>query len=215
MGVSAARPHPLLTMLLSAADGVFPPADGRLVFAPPPRAGLAAVVSFTGHAVLASTFGVEDFEDLDLDGYGSALGPEVLRRLAGPRGCVGVVDVTLTARGSGSPRLPRRSDLDGHPRVQHARRIRDDVRVYGDERGLVTLARGLAGRLEVSVEASPRSRQGTGRELIADALRLVPSGAPVFAAVSPGNARSLRAFLATGFVPIGSEILIRTASGTA
>jgi hypothetical protein len=29
----------------------------------------------------------------------------------------------------------------------------------------------------------------------------------VFAAVAPGNARSLRAFLAEGFVPLGSEVI--------
>jgi hypothetical protein len=36
---------------------------------------------------------------------------------------------------------------------------------------------------------------------------------PVFAAVSPGNARSLRAFLAAGFVPLGSEALIEPGRG--
>jgi hypothetical protein len=46
------------------------------------------------------------------------------------------------------------------------------------------------------------------RCLLSDALGLVPRGEPVFAAVAPGNARSLRAFLATGFVPLGSEVLI-------
>jgi RimJ/RimL family protein N-acetyltransferase len=35
---------------------------------------------------------------------------------------------------------------------------------------------------------------------------------PVFAAVSPGNARSLRALLACGFTPIGSEVLLRPAN---
>jgi hypothetical protein len=49
--------------------------------------------------------------------------------------------------------------------------------------------------------------RGTGRGLIGDALRLVPAGEPVFAAVAPGNARSLRAFLAAGFTPLGSEVL--------
>lgn len=212
VGMSVARPHPLLGMLLSAADGVFPPVDGRVLFTPPLRDGLGAVVSFTGHAVLATGLGAGDFDGLDLDGYGRALAPEVLCRLAGPRGAIGVIDVTLTGRGSGGGWLRRRTDLDGHPRVQHARRVRDDVQVYGDERGLVTLARGLAGRTELSVEASPLAPSGTGRRLIIDALGLVPHGEPVFAAVSPGNARSLRAFLAAGFVPIGSEVLIRTAT---
>jgi L-amino acid N-acyltransferase YncA len=84
------------------------------------------------------------------------------------------------------------------------------VRVYGDERGLVTLAEGLAGRCEISIEAEPQGQgRGWGRSLLSDALGLVPAGEPIFAAVSPGNARSLRAFLAVGFVPIGSEVLIR------
>jgi len=52
--------------------------------------------------------------------------------------------------------------------------------------------------------------KGFGRELIDEARRLVPAGEPVFAAVAPGNARSLRAFLASGFVPLGSEVILRT-----
>jgi hypothetical protein len=40
-------------------------------------------------------------------------------------------------------------------------------------------------------------------------LRLVPAGEPVFAAVAPGNACSLRAFLAAGFTPVGSEVIIQ------
>ena len=42
-----------------------------------------------------------------------------------------------------------------------------------------------------------------------EALRLVPAGEPVFAAASPGDARSLRAFLALGLTPVGSEVLVR------
>lgn len=74
----------------------------------------------------------------------------------------------------------------------------------------MTLAEGLAGRLEISVAVAPgQGGSGTGRGLVRDALRLVPEGEPVFAAVSPGNARSLRLFLALGFEPVGSEVLVR------
>jgi len=62
----------------------------------------------------------------------------------------------------------------------------------------------------MSVEANDHDR-GLGTALIAEAIRLVPEGELLFAAVSPGNARSLRAFLALGFKPIGSEVLIRPA----
>ena len=202
--------HPLLTALLAAADGTYPPVDGQAVLVPPLTGGLEAVVSFTGHALVATALPRAEFADLPLDGFGAALHPAVLLRLAGAGGTVGVVDATLVARGLGGGRLPTRNDLDDHPRVRHARGLRSDVRVHGDERGVVTLAHGLAGRLEVSVEAHPdRQGGGAGRELLLEALRLVPERAPVFAAVSPGNARSLRVFLALGFQPLGSEVLVR------
>ena len=47
--------HPLLGVLLYAARDVFPPVDGRAVVVPPLDCGLEAVVSFTGHAVLATS----------------------------------------------------------------------------------------------------------------------------------------------------------------
>jgi RimJ/RimL family protein N-acetyltransferase len=42
----------------------------------------------------------------------------------------------------------------------------------------------------------------------------VPRGTTVFAAVAPGNVRSLRMFLRHGFTPIGSEVVIRPARGS-
>ncbi len=191
---------PLLPVLLAAAAGKFPPLDGRAVFLPPLPNGLSAVVSLTGRVYLATEHRIPD-----LDGFGAALRPEVLRQLAGPTGEVGTLDVTLAASGLGGGTLPARPELVDHPRARFARTLRDAVRVYGDERGLVTVAVGLAGRTEISVEAF---RVGEGRQLIREARRLVPAGEPVFAAVAPGNARSLRAFLADGFVPLGSEVII-------
>ena len=117
-----------------------------------------------------------------------------------------------SARGAPAPhRLRERLDADDHPRVRYARSLRGDVRVYGDERGLVTLADGTAGRRELSIELDDvdAGGAGRGRSLLKDALTLVPTGEAVFAAVSPGNARSLRAFLAAGFEPLGSEVVLR------
>ncbi len=199
--------HPLLSLLLEAAAGSFPPVDGQAQFLPPLGSGLEAVVSFTGRAYLVTAMLPEAFADLHPDGYGAALAPAVLQRLAG-HGEIGVLDVILVSRGTGGNRLPARADLDDHPRVLHARSLRQQVRVFGDERGVVTVASGLAGRTELSVQTWP-DRHGTGRGLIQDALSLVPAGAPVFAAVAPGNARSLRAFVALGFQALGSEVLIR------
>lgn len=206
------RSHPLLSMLLAATAGSFPAVDGRAAFLPALPGGSQAVLSFTGHAVLATSLTEGDFPGLRLDGFGAALQPAVLQRMAAADGVIGTVDVTLVARGAGGGRLPIRSDLAGHPRVRHAAGLRRNVRVHGDHRGLVTLADGLAGRLETSVEAFEPGT-GAGRALIEEALRLAPAGEPVFAAVSPGNARSLRAFLAVGFRPLGSEVHITRPAG--
>jgi hypothetical protein len=132
--------------------------------------------------------------------------------------------VVLAATGRGGrPTLPRRTDLDDHPRVRHARSLRSDVRVHGDDRGFVTLGIGLGGLTELSVEVAP-GRHGTvrgpgrglgnglGRGLLADALALVDADHPVIAEAAPGNARSLRALLAAGFVPIGSAVHITHAA---
>ena len=74
----------------------------------------------------------------------------------------------------------------------------------------MTLAHGLADRLELSIELSDDLQgKGIGAALLHDGLARVPAGLPVFAAVSPGNVRSLKAFLAAGLVPIGSEVIIQ------
>ncbi|HEY8473440.1 MAG TPA: hypothetical protein VIL37_12505 [Natronosporangium sp.] len=204
------RQHPLLRLLLAAAEGRFPPVDGAVTILPALAAGLECSFAFTGHAVIATALPASAVREQRPDGFGGSVTPDFLRWLAGPAGAIGMLDVTLVGRGRGGGGPPARPDQADHPRVRHARALRTAVRVYGDERGLVTLGRGLAGRCELSIEAVPDGQgRGWGRSLLADALGLVPAGEPVFAAVSPGNARSLRAFLATGFTPIGSEVIIR------
>jgi hypothetical protein len=203
-------PHPLLATQQAAGDNRIPPVDGAVTIVPPFDNGWGCSVAFTGHAVIATSKPREDILARGADGFGGSCSPEVLRYLAGPTGLVGVIDVMLVARGTGGSTLPRRSDADDHPRVQYARGQRSNVEVFGDERGLVTLGNGLAGRREFSIETAEHNR-GWGRALIGEALGLVPEGEPVFAAVSPGNARSLRMFLSLGFIPIGSECMIRPA----
>jgi len=205
--------HPLHQLMLDAAAGRFPPVDGGVTVLPPPAAGLRAVVCFTGHAIIAAGVTHEDAVGCGADGFGGALDPAVLSWL-GEGGTIGVIDALLVGRGTGAgARLPERPDLAAHPRVIHAKALRHRVQILGDERGLVTLADGLAGRLELSVEAAPEGQgKGWGRALVAEALGHIGAGAPVFAAVAPGNARSLRAFLGLGFVPIGSEVQILASS---
>jgi hypothetical protein len=205
--------HPLLGSLLDAAEGRFLPVDGGVTYVAPFAHGIEAVVAFTGHAVIASRLAASDLADLHPDGFGAALAPEVLLRLA-DGGTVGINDVTLCRRGLGGGTLPETSEWGRHYRVRHARRLRSGVRVFGDDRGLVTLGNGLAGRLEMSVETVDALHDsGVGRAMIAEAIALVPEGEWVFAGVSPGNARSLRAFLSAGFLPIASEVQIVPAEG--
>lgn len=207
--------HPLLDRFLDAAGGRFPPIDGAVTFLPGLPDGRAAVVAFTGHACIAASDAETTLAGAEVDGFGRALDPSVLIALA-RGGTIGTHDVTLVARGSGDvglTPLPATARWDDHPRVRHARMLRSDVTVHGDEHALVTIGNGLAGRLELGVELVTSADRdtpepGVGRRLLARSLQLVPPAAPVFAAVSPGNARSLRAFLAAGFVPIASEVII-------
>jgi hypothetical protein len=198
----------LSSLLRDAADGVFPPDDGLAEVVSPCLPGREWVVSFTAHAVIATTLPVEEVHAQHPDGLGRAVGPEFLLWLAGEGGSVGCQDAVLVARTRGGGTLPRRDDLNDHPRVRLARGRRTGVVAYGDERGLVTLGRGLAGLAEMSVEVAGEPGRGHGRALIEDALGLVDAGDIILAQVTPGNARSLRAFLTAGFVPIGSAVAV-------
>ncbi len=177
---------------------------------PPDRCGAWAIAEFTGHAFVlaARSPGDEVFERVDA--FGGVTRPRFVLELAGDDAVIGSHDMVLVRRGgSAATALPVVTDFDDHPRVSAARRHRRDVRVLGDERGLVTIGTGLAGRTELTVEVvSGDPGTGAGRELILGGLADVPTGTRVFAQVAPGNAASVRAFLACGFTPIGSEILI-------
>jgi hypothetical protein len=176
----------------------------------PTPLGLEAVLEFTAHAVVATDLAPDDVLALGFDAYGGIVSPDFLRWLAGPEGEIGCHDAVLVRDGTGGGRLPVRTDLDDHRRVVDSRRRRTSVTVYGNERGLITVGRGLANRWETSVElfsTTPPAR-GVGRTLITEAVRHVPTGEPVFASVAPGNAASLRAFLACGFVPVGAEVIV-------
>jgi hypothetical protein len=201
--------HRLAVLLDRAADGVFPPADGGVDVWEPDDHGAWAVVELTGHSIVLTPRSAAEVMARGAHGFGGCTHPDLVRFLAGPSGWIGSLDAVLVRRGIGGGSLAERDDLDEHPRVVRARRHRRALRVYGDETGLVTLGDGLVGRHEISVElleSSPAGR-GVGRRLVLDALTMVPAGVPVWAQVSPGNAASLRMFLACGFVPIGSEVL--------
>ena len=103
----------------------------------------------------------------------------------------------------------RRDDLADHPRVA---RPWPTAATWpcSPTTSAGVIGRGLVGRCELSVELfDPESAPpGAGRRLLAGALRALPADEPVWAQVAAGNARSLRAFLAAGFVPVASEVLL-------
>lgn len=204
--------HPLLGFLDRAARGSFPPADGGVTLTPSLADGREAIVCFTGHAVIASRLTADDFGDTAPDGFGGALHPRVQLLMAGD-GVIDVNDVTLVASGlGGRSELTETNEWDDHPRVIYNRQLRTDLAVWGDDEGFVTLGEGLAGRHEMGIEVrEDLHNSGAGRRLIHEARKLVSPDAHVFAGVSPGNARSLRAFLSQGFVPVASEVIITPA----
>jgi GNAT superfamily N-acetyltransferase len=202
-----AMTHPLGALIEQAHGGRFPRVDGSVTVLPPVRAPLETVMAFTGHAVVCTAQAADVVLGRGPDGFGGAVAPRFLLWLAGPAGIVGSHDVVLVARSRGGGMLPVRRDHDDHPRVRHARSLRDDVVVHGDDRGIVTLGIGLGGLRELNVEVAPPMRnRGLGRALVGEALDLVPAGEIVVAEVAPGNALSLRAFLASGFTPVGSAV---------
>jgi hypothetical protein len=212
--------HPLAGLISDAAEGRFPAVDGGWRRVPPWRPGLEAIVAFTGHAVLAVARDIPDrrLTSLGVNGFGGAHDPRLITALAGPGGWIDSLDMVMAGRGSGQagqpPRLVDRPDLATQPRAAFAARIRDQPRPLGypgrDRAALAVLSRGIAGLTELGFELEPARRgSGGGAQLVRDALSAVPSGQLVLAAVAPGNAASVRALLAAGFVPLASIQLFR------
>lgn len=208
----------LASMLTDAARGCFPVADAITDVLPAPAAGMAACVAFTAHSVVAANLDPDEIRArlaLHPDPLAAALAPDVVVWLAERTGLrAGIVDVLLAAIrtpvSAPTVDLLEVTDRAEHPRVARALERRTDVRVFVDAEsyGVVTIGRGLVGRLEVNLELDePVRAGGIGRELLRSAIEVVEIGDPLFAQVSPGNARSLRSFLAAGFVPIGAEVL--------
>jgi GNAT superfamily N-acetyltransferase len=213
--------HPLRTILEDAARGRFPPQDGEVRIVPPAPGRSDAVVAFTSHHLIAADVDVEEVRCHLPDGdLAAPLSPAFLAWL-GDRieSAPGSVDVVLAASGrAAGPDDPplRLAGATSHDRVERAGRYRDDVAVYADADGVgvIALGSGLAGRHELAVEIDEAARgRGLGRRLILAARALVPPEEFVFAQVAPGNAASLRAFLAAGFAPVGSEVLLLRGAG--
>ena len=203
----------LAAILDAAAAGQFPPADGGVTFLAQPCSRDAGVIGFTAHSVV--------FADADphwitarlpADDLAAPLSPAFLTALGARTSRVAHTIDMLTCAGAlpGAPALELRAEAGrSHPRIVRALRYRDNVRAWRADGGVLLLGRGVAGRWEVAVEVDPdRHGRGVGAQLATAARHLIPAGAALWAQVSPGNAASVRAFLAAGFRPIGAEALL-------
>jgi GNAT superfamily N-acetyltransferase len=143
-----------------------------------------------------------------------AFTPPFLGALAAQTGRrVPAIDLVTLApfRASGSEVRLEPVDVSDHPRVRRAHRYRTEVRVWTTPGAMIAIGRGLGGRWEVSMEVEPAyGNRGLGRALARAARALVPDGRPLWAQIAPGNAASVRAFLAAGYVPVGQEALLVT-----
>jgi GNAT superfamily N-acetyltransferase len=210
----------ILELLHSAARGAFPPEDGQTVVVGAVPGARAAVLSFTAHHVVAADVPADEvLAAVDPTNLNGPVAPSVLAWLAGRTGLrAGSLDVVLAwvppeTRDRAAP--PETRDLavrevspGDHPRIVRARRWRRDLRVFAGEDGLVVFGRGLADRLELSMEVAPERRgQGRARVLVAAALAAAAPTEPVFAQVAAANAASLRALQPAGFAAVGAEVL--------
>jgi GNAT superfamily N-acetyltransferase len=212
--------EPVAALLQDVAAGKYPPPDGGVTILPQPSPRDAGVLDFTAHAVIVTDADPDWVRaQLPEDDLGAPLRPDFLQALGARTGrqAHSIDMVCLAWPRPGPPALdlsPVRADR--HPRVQRALRYRDDVRSWQADGGVVLLGRGMAGRWEVALEVDPGRRgQGLGRELALAARHLMPEAdAPLWAQISPGNAASVRAFLAAGYQPVGSEALLTVAPAT-
>ncbi len=204
----------LRDILDAAAAGVLPPADGGTTVVPQPSPRDAGVLSFTAHSVVFTDedpdWVYDTLRAIPCDPLCATMNARFLTALMDRTGREQeTIDALLVAGPlPGRPELAL-TELTGpdHSRVAYARARRDEVRAWGVDGGVLVLGRGVAGRLEVSVEVAEGARQrGLGRALVTAARRL--AGEPLWAQVAPGNARSVRAFQAAGYLPVGAEALL-------
>ena len=170
----------------------------------------AGVIAFTAHNVIFTDLEPDwILAHLDQDDLSAPLNPPfltALERKTAQR--VNNIDLLTLARPlNGSPPLELTKTNTDHPRLKTAQQYRDDIHTWTCPGGLVVLGRGVAGRWEVAIEVAQDHRgRGLGRALARAARHLTTE--PLWAQIAPGNAASVRAFLAAGYTPIGAEALL-------
>jgi GNAT superfamily N-acetyltransferase len=209
----------LRDILAAVARGSFPPADGATTVVRQHSHRDAGVIAFTAHSVVFTDedegWVRETLAGTDCDVLAAAMNPRFLAAFMDRTGrsndTIDLLAVATPLPGEPLPGEPPLAlteiDDPDHHRVARARMHRDDVRVWAADGGVLILGRGVAGRLEAAVEVDEDVRhRGLGRALAAAARRLATE--PVWAQLAPGNARSLRAFQAAGYLPVGAEALL-------
>jgi GNAT superfamily N-acetyltransferase len=212
----------LAALLARVAAGQYPPPDGGVTILPQPSPRDAGVLSLTAHAVIFTDAepGFDRWVRAQLPD-GDLAAPMSLRFLqtlgvrTGRR--ANTIDLLCLAGSRPGPPAISLSPAPAacHPRGARALMYRDDVRAWRADGGVMVIGRGVAGRWEVAIEVDPgRHGQGLGRELATAARHLIPEdpgdgrGGRLWAQISPGNAASVRAFLAAGYQPVGAEALL-------
>ncbi|WP_250002365.1 GNAT family N-acetyltransferase [Actinoplanes sp. M2I2] len=205
----------LAKILAAAAAGAFPPPDGRTTVVPQPSERDAGVLAFTAHTVIFLDDDPEwihaTIAGLDCDPLAATMNPVFLAALMTRTGrTTETIDLLTVAPAlAGPPPLPLTEQERDHPRVRRALTHRDAVRTWSAPGGLLTVGRGVAGRWEVSIEVDePARERGLGRALALAARHLIPAGEVLWSQQATGNARSIRAFQAAGYRPVGAEILL-------
>ncbi|WP_043680075.1 GNAT family N-acetyltransferase [Streptomyces xylophagus] len=204
----------LRDILDAVAQGVLPPPDGRTTVVPQMSERDAGVLAFTAHAVVFidedPQWVLDTLAAVPCDALAAPMNPRFLMALLDRTGRrAETIDAMLVGSPlPGEPPLPLREITHGaHPRIVYARGRRDDVRAWTTDGGVLVMGRGVGGRLEVSVEIEEGVRhRGLGRSLVTAARHLATE--PLWAQVAPGNARSMRAFLAAGYRPVGAEAVL-------
>jgi GNAT superfamily N-acetyltransferase len=206
-------PHPLAALLDEAAAGRFPPADGSVTILPQPSPRDAGVIGFTAHAVVFTDADAGWVRRLLPPGdLAAPLSPPFLEALCQATGREAhSIDMLCVAQPLPGPSPVQLTPMEGadHPRIKRALGFRNEVKAWRADGVVVLLGRGVAGRWETAIEVDPDFRgNGLGRQLAVAARHLAAAETALWAQIAPGNAASVRAFLAAGFVPVGAEALL-------
>jgi GNAT superfamily N-acetyltransferase len=201
----------LADILAAASMGHMPRPGAGPTIVPQPSPRDAGVIAFTGHSVI--------FADVDEgwirsrlpeDDLSASLNPPLLSALEERMNRrVDTVDMlALATPCRDRPSIPLTEvPAANHPRIERARRYRDDVRVWTCPGGVLVIGRGVAGRWEVAIEVDPGCQgRGLGRTLARAARHLTTLS--LWAQIAPGNAASVRSFIAAGYIPMGAEALL-------